>query len=149
MPKQIQGNLFESSILRSNLNYAEISGRTFFDGMNNYNIGMFIDKIFHKKDCPMEEFKEYIENLKSKAFTKDKSIKDWRNQNTIERNGKKYVPLCRIEKINHETPKAYLVFFDQWIPKSRSFKDKKYIYCEEWRYKKIGNGSKKDDYFSY
>jgi len=53
----------------------------------------------------------------NEAFDKDKRIKDWRNMYTFERNGKKYIPLCRIEKIYHETPKAYLVFSNQWIPK--------------------------------
>ena len=35
----------------------------------------------------------------TKAYKKDKGIKDWRDQNTLKRNGKKYTPLCRIENI--------------------------------------------------
>ena len=69
-------------------------------------------------------------------------LKDWRNQNTLKLNGKVYVPLCRIEKINHENPDAYLVYYNQWIPKSCSIKDDKYLYCEEWMYKKIEEGFK-------
>jgi len=144
LPKQIQGNLFESL----DVNVAHVSGRDFYDGVNGFEIGMFIHDSFREKDCTLEEFKELIENLVNEAHTKDKSINDWRNQytfkdwrdqNTLKRNGKIYVPICRIEKINHETPKAYLVYFNQWIPKSVSYKDNSYIYCEEWMYKKISS----------
>ena len=137
LPKQIQVNLYESS----NLNIPHISGRDFVqdDKYYRYKIGTFINDMFLKKNCPMEEFKELIENMVNEAYTKDKKIKDWRNQNTLKRNGKVYVPLCRIEKINHETPDAYLVYFNQWIPKSLSYKDNRYIYCEEWMYKKISS----------
>ncbi|TES96005.1 MAG: hypothetical protein E3J90_08895 [Promethearchaeota archaeon] len=134
LPKQIQGNLFESL----DVNIAHVSGRNFYDGVNDFNIGMFIHDAFHERGCTMEVFKKLIEKMIIEAYAKDKSIKDWRNQYTFERNGKKYIPLCRIEKINHETEKAYLVFFDQWIPKSLAYMDDKYIFCEEWRYKKIG-----------
>ena len=133
MPKQIQCNLFESL----DVNVAHISGRDFYDGVNDFEIGVFIRDSFREKDVNMEAFKELIKNKVNEAYTNDKRIKEWRKQNTFGRNGKKYIPLCRTEKINHETPKAYLVFFDQWISKSLSYKDNKYIYCEEWMYKKI------------
>ena len=100
---------------------------------------MFIHDVFRERGCTMEAFKELIENMVKEAYTKDKKIKDWREQNTFERYGKKYVPLCRIEKINRETDDAYLVYYNEWIPKSLSYQDDRYIYCEEWRYKKIGN----------
>jgi len=134
LPKQIQANLYESS----NLNIPDITGRAFIqdDRHYRYKIGWFINDMFRGANCSLEEFKELIENMVNEAYDKDKSIKDWRNRYTLERNGKKYVPLCRNEKINHETEKAYLVFFDQWIPKSVSYIDERYIYCEEWFYKK-------------
>ncbi len=89
-----------------------------------------------------ELFKEYIENMIIEASTKGIKIKEWRDRNTFEKDGKKYIPLCRLNKIYHETLKAYLVWSDQWIPKSISYKDKKYLYCEEWMYKRIENGFK-------
>lgn len=138
LPKQIQGNLYESS----NLNYAHISAYDFYDGVNNFNIGMFIDEIFREKDSPMEVFKEHIENMIIDAYTKGKKIEEWRDRYTFEKNGKKYIPLCRINKIYHETPRAYLVWSNQWIPKSSSCKDKKYLYCEECVYKRIVNDYK-------
>ncbi len=111
LPKKIQGNLYESS----NLNYAHISAIDFLDGVNNFNIGMFLNQIFREKDCSMDTFKDHIEKMIIKAYNKDKSIKDWRDQNTFERNGKKYVPICGIKKIYHETPKAYLVWSNQYF----------------------------------
>jgi len=144
LPKQIQGNLYQLL----NLNNAHITGRNFYDGLNNFEIGMFLDQVFYEKKWSMEEFKDHLEKMLIEAYSKDKSFKDWRNQNTIERNGKKYVPLCRLQKINHETPNAYLVFFDEWIPKSLCYRDDKYLYCVDWMYKKIENGSNKQDYYS-
>ena len=138
LPKQIQGNLYESA----NLNYAHISAWDFSDSVNNFNIGMFLDEIFREKDSPMELFKEYIENMIIEASTKGIKIKEWRDRNTFEKDGKKHIPLCRLNKIYHETLKGYLVWSDQWIPKSISYKDKKYLYCEEWMYKRIENGFK-------
>ncbi len=142
LPKKIQGNLFESL----DVNVAHVSGSEFYDGVNGFEIGMFIHESFREKDCTLEEFKELIENLVIEAQTKDKSnndwrnqysFKDWRDQNTLKRNGKIYVPICRIKKIHYETPNAYRVYNDQWIPKSLSYMDDRYIYCEEWFYKKF------------
>ena len=98
---------------------------------------MFIEDIFCKKDSPMEAFKKHIENMIIEAYAKGKNIKEWRDRNTFEKNGRKYIPLCRLNKIYHEAPKAYLVWSGQWIPKSCSYKDDKYLYCEEWMYKRI------------
>ncbi|KKM10986.1 hypothetical protein LCGC14_1721550 [marine sediment metagenome] len=133
LPKRIQGQIYEGS----NLDFAHFSARDFFDGVGSSNIGMFIDHIFLENDSSMEKLKEYIENMIIEDYTKVKKIKEWRDRNTFEKNGKKYIPLCTLHKIYDETPKAYLVWSNQWIPKSRSYKDDKYLYCEEWMYKKI------------
>ena len=133
LPKQIQGNLFECL----DVNVAHVSGRDFYDGVNNFNIGMFIHNVFYEKNCTLEAFKEFIENMIIEAYTKKKKIEEWRDRCTFEKNGKKYIPLCRIKKIYRETPKAYLIWSNQWIPKSLSYKDRKYLYCEEWAYKRI------------
>ena len=124
LPKQIQGFMYEIADRNQDVNYAHISSRYFFDGINDFNIGMFIDEIFCKKNSSVEIFKEYIEKMIIEACNekiifedKKKSFEDWRDKNIIRRNGKKYIPLCRIEKINHETPKAYIIYFDQPIPK--------------------------------
>jgi len=132
LPKYIQAHIYDS-----NLHVAHITGSSFYDGVNNFNIGMFLDEIFRKKNCSMELFKKYIEKSIIEAYTKNKKIEEWRNRNILDLNGKKYVPLCKLEKIYHETPDAYLIFSKQWIAKSCSFKDNKYLYCEEWMYKRI------------
>ncbi|HEC39602.1 hypothetical protein LCGC14_0498230 [marine sediment metagenome] len=133
LPKQIQGQMYEGSYL----DFPHLSAYDFYDGVNNFTIDMFIDDIFSEKDCSMEEFKGHIENMIVEASIRISSFKDWRVRNTLKRNGKTYIPLCRIQKIYHETPKAYLIYFNHWIPKSISYKDDKYLYCEEWMYKKI------------
>ncbi len=139
LPRHIQGQIYEGS----NLDFPHVSAYDFQDGVNNFTIGMFIDEIFREKDCSMEKLKEYIEDMIIEAYAKIKNIKEWRDRNTFEKNGKKYIPLCRLNKIYDETPKAYLVWSNQWIPKSRSYKDDKYLYCEEWIYKKIEFDSNK------
>jgi len=156
LPKEIQAILYESS----NLNIPHISGRDFVQENKyyRYKIGTFIHEMFRNMNCPIEGFKELIENMVieaytkvneaytkvNEAYTKDKSINDWRNQNkfedwrdqnTFNQNGKTYVPVCRKVKIKRETDDAYLVHNNQWIPKSVSYMDDRYIYCEEWLYK--------------
>ncbi len=138
LPKQIQGNIYESS----NLDYPHMSAIDFHGSVNTFTIGTFIYEIFRHKDCSMEEFKEYIEKMIIEAYTKGIKIKEWRDRNIFKKNGKKYIPLCRMNKIYHKTPKAYLVWSNQWIPKSCSYKDNKYLYCEEWMYKRIELGFK-------
>ncbi len=102
LPKQIQANLYDSS----NLDFPHMSGIDFLGVVNNFTIGMFLDQIYRLKNCPMEEFKKYIEKLIIEAYAKIQNIKEWRDRNTFEKNGKKYIPLCRNNKIYHETPKA-------------------------------------------
>ena len=139
LPKHIQASLYESS----ELDYPHTGVGSFLidDEYYRLKIGTFIDEIYRKMNRPMEEFKKRIEDWIYEAKSKKDKIEDWRNQNTFERYGKTYIPLCRIDKINHETPKAYLIYLG-WIPKSVSFKDDKYLYCEEWWYKRIEKGLK-------
>ena len=132
LPKKIQGYLYELT----GLDYPHMNAWDFING--SHTIGMFLDEIFLKNEpSNMEIFKAQLEKMLIEASTRDKKLEEWKDRNTIERNGKKYIPLCGIDKIYDSTPKAYQIWDAQWIPKSRSYKDKKYLYCEEWLYKKI------------
>ena len=103
------------------------------DHVKEYNKQYYIG---HREKVK-SQVKEYIEDMIIEDYTKAKNIKEWRDRNTFEKDGKKYIPICGLNKIYDETPKAYLIWFEQWIPKSISYKDDKYLYCEEWMYKNL------------
>jgi len=133
LPKQVQGQIYEGS----NLGIPHTSAYNFYDGINNFGIGMFLDQIYSRQNSSMEQFKNYIEELTIKAYNTIEKLKEWKDCKSFEKFGKKYIPVCGLNKIYHETPKAYLVWSNQWVPRSCTYKDEKYLYCEEWMYKKI------------
>ncbi len=131
LPKYIHYYIFKDS----NLNYAHITGSEFFDEINNFSIGMFIEEIFYKMNCCLNDFKQYIEKTIIDAEIATINIKNWRKQYSFQKDGRKYIPICRTEKIYKEKSNAYLTydkFGAFWIPKSCSQKDDRYLYCEEW-----------------
>lgn len=135
LPKHIHYYIYK----KSNLNYAHITASCFFDKINNFSIGMFIEEIFYKKNCSIDDFRQFIEETIIEATSSKIGFDNWRTKYSFEQNGRKYIPICKIEKVYKETKKAYLTYDKLgtfWIPKSYSQKDGKYLYCEEWVYEK-------------